>query len=186
MIEVVKFKITGVTPVLMNSSKGIELAGAKIKTQVFPTVEEDAESGVYRLPNKHLYLLGASFHGATIKGGCLGKRIGKSGARTLAKAGFFVSEPECPLVHSTTGKPITKYEVFVITVIVNNARIPRGRALVRDWATTLVGEVDTSVLGSDAANIILELMNYGGKIDGVGDWRPEKKGPYGRFSAELI
>ena len=187
MIEVVKFKITGISPVLMNSAAGMTFNRGTVKTQAsIPTVEEDAEAGVYRLPNKHLYLLAEAFRSAIIKGGSVGKKIGKLSASRVAKAGFFYTDPECPLVNAKTGKPIKNYEVFPRSVVIQKARILRGRALIRDWSTTLVGEIDSSILGPDGSGIILELLNHGGKIDGVGDWRPEKGGAYGRFSAELL
>lgn len=54
----------------------------------------------------------------------------------------------------------------------------RYRGEFKDWKTTL-----TVAYNSDAMSIeqIINLFNLAGFGVGVGEWRPEKDGPYGRF-----
>ncbi|HUQ30000.1 MAG TPA: hypothetical protein VM103_00550 [Candidatus Paceibacterota bacterium] len=46
------------------------------------------------------------------------------------------------------------------------------------WGFTVTVEVDTSVIGLDK---IRQLFNVAGNVQGLGDFRPSKKGPFGRF-----
>lgn len=53
------------------------------------------------------------------------------------------------------------------------------RPLFKQWETSLIIEVDTTVMSTDVVKKIFETA--GSKI-GVGDYRPAKKGPFGMFS----
>jgi hypothetical protein len=55
----------------------------------------------------------------------------------------------------------------------------RHRPKVEEWQASIPMEIDTGVL---PVATIHQLLEEGGRRIGVGDYRPEKTGPYGRFS----
>ncbi|MEZ6097264.1 MAG: hypothetical protein R3C03_24075 [Pirellulaceae bacterium] len=77
-----------------------------------------------------------------------------------------------------------RYEIHSCRAVVQRAGIIRHRPKFNDWGCLLALEVDTEMLPD--VSIVQELLNIAGKIIGVGDWRPEKLGTFGRFSAEIV
>ena len=67
---------------------------------------------------------------------------------------------------------------FTTGVVVQRNRILRTRAMFESWAVDLVVEVDPELVDAGQLGNWLEIA---GRRVGVGDWRPEKSGHYGRF-----
>ena len=59
----------------------------------------------------------------------------------------------------------------------------RTRARFDQWAATILVEVDPELVDRDQ---LLRWLDIGGRRVGVGDWRPEKSGQYGRYEVEDI
>ena len=68
----------------------------------------------------------------------------------------------------------------------------RSRPMVRDWIANVEIGVDLDAFGrnpgsiSDAdlagiGDLLCSIMRHGGSKLGLGDYRPEKSGPFGRF-----
>lgn len=55
------------------------------------------------------------------------------------------------------------------------------RAEFKTWATTLFIKVNTRALSIEE---VVNLFNFGGFANGVGDWRPARDGNYGTFHVE--
>lgn len=86
------------------------------------------------------------------------------------------------LLEDPDGKPITSddehWNVHTKRAVVQGNGIMRSRALIRDWACTAEFEYDADTIHPpDIAMIIKQA----GKFPGVLDYRPSKKGPFGRF-----
>lgn len=67
------------------------------------------------------------------------------------------------------------------SVVVQRARTMRCRPVFHDWACTVTVAYDESVL--DKADI-LRFFDTAGQLVGVGDYRPENGGDFGRFDAQ--
>lgn len=186
-MKVYKFRITGLRPLLMHNAAGMlapKPTGVSVKT--IPTPEDEAEAGAYRLKDsRQLYLPSMAFRSAIVGpgGGASGRKIGKNSAAQRFSGGVFMVEDRCPLFHPKTKAPLTEYEVDVRRAVVQKAGIARARPLVREWACDLSLEIDESFITPD---VVLELLNMSGRVAGVGDYRPQKKGPFGLFQAELV
>ncbi len=61
-------------------------------------------------------------------------------------------------------------------------RILAYRPRFDDWALTFFAELDTSII---APKLFREIVDASGKQIGLGDFRPDCKGPYGRFAVTL-
>lgn len=62
------------------------------------------------------------------------------------------------------------------------ARIMRTRPMFPDWAVSFNVEFDTRDLD---ANLFAEILVRAGTKTGIGDWRPQKLGPYGTFDVKI-
>ena len=73
---------------------------------------------------------------------------------------------------------------FVAPVVVNGKRILRSRARFdRPWSVVGVADVDPELVDKDQ---LLAWLATGGRRVGLGDWRPEKSGHYGRFDVQEV
>jgi hypothetical protein len=52
-----------------------------------------------------------------------------------------------------------------------------------EWAVLITCEVDEDFV---TVAMMVELLNIAGKVSGAGDYRPQCKGPFGRFRVELL
>lgn len=58
------------------------------------------------------------------------------------------------------------------------AMVKIGRPLIREWEVSFTMIVDDELYD---ANVLHEIIRHAGKLIGIGAWRPELKGPHGRF-----
>ena len=69
---------------------------------------------------------------------------------------------------------------FTIPVVVKGNRINRTRARFEPpWSCTATVDVDGELIDREQ---LLEWLDIAGRQVGLGDWRPEKSGEFGRFS----
>lgn len=68
------------------------------------------------------------------------------------------------------------------SVVVQRARTMRCRPVFPEWGATITIAYDESVLDLDD---ILRFFDTAGQLVGVGDYRPEKGGDFGRFDARV-
>ena len=73
---------------------------------------------------------------------------------------------------------------FVAPVVVSRQRILRTRAWFDcPWSVVGVADVDPELVDRDQ---LMAWLATGGRRIGLGDWRPEKSGHYGRFDVEKV
>ena len=79
---------------------------------------------------------------------------------------------------------LSKNTQFVVPVVVARQRILRTRARFDcPWSVVGVADVDPEQVDKDK---LTEWLATGGRRIGLGDWRPEKSGHYGRFDVEKV
>lgn len=179
MVSIVIYNIVGTSPILMNNAESMKRPPGGIEVKKIPSAEDEAAAKVYRLEDGTLYAPAMWFRAAVLVG-AVGRRIGKVSAKGRLAASVFCPEPHCPLLHQKTGKPIKDYKINVGRAVVQKAGVFRARPEIADWKCRLPFEVDEDFV---SPKMLLEFLNLAGKIAGVGDWRPQKSGPYGRFTA---
>ena len=67
---------------------------------------------------------------------------------------------------------------FRVPVVVQRARIVRTRAKFDDWSISFEIDRDETIVDKSQLSTWLEIA---GRRIGVGDWRPQRSGHYGRF-----
>lgn len=181
--EVWQFGITGISPLLMHNPAGMGgQATGGMARKTIPTPEDEAESGSYRLQDGGLYFPSIGFRSA-LWTGASGRKIGKMTARNAVAQAVFNVDDKTPIVDPETGEELRNYEILITRVVVQKSGVHRARPMLPKWGAVLSLEIDTEVLGPEE---VAQGLNIAGRAVGVGDWRPEKRGPYGRFSAEIL
>ena len=71
---------------------------------------------------------------------------------------------------------------FTVPVVVQRSRVLRTRAKFDDWSIAAVLECDDALVEQ---SLLEEWLDLGGRRIGLGDWRPQKSGHYGRFTATV-
>lgn len=126
----------------------------------------DAEGTIYQ-PATHI-------DRALIEAGKKIKVKGQGKATYSKLFGSMVNVEEFELVHKNP-----TYETFKALVVIpsTKGRIMRYRPMFKDWALQFHIESEDEI----PAEAIKEALEIAGKYVGIGDWRPEKKGKFGKF-----
>lgn len=83
----------------------------------------------------------------------------------------------------TTPDELARTTQFTVGVRLRGGHVLRTRARFDDWAATIRVDVDPELVDREQ---LLTWLDIGGRRLGVGSWRPEKSGQFGRFEVENI
>jgi hypothetical protein len=173
--------IAGLTPLLMN--RFTETSEVSVSGGTSPvlrgdkgTPREQAERKRYADEQGDLYIPGPNIFSCIIEAGRFhkaGKRQLTTKKESMIPAGVGVVEIVCPLI----GSP---WEVDSRSVVIpaTGGRIMCHRPRVDKWSTTFTLDLDEQVFSPD---LIRAVIDDAGKKIGLGDFRPVRKGPFGKF-----
>ena len=192
MYQARKFKITGLSPLLMHNGQMVDplnqfardikkISGKRDKTEAdfLEMARLEWYGGLY-LDNGKPCLPGDIIE-ATFVTGSKKRNKGKT-----AKAGLFCDK-NFPLVF--TGSEDKKFDLntmwesrqyhLSVPVRIGQSKVMRMRPQFEEWATTIELNFDDSMLNPTE---VLDILKICGEQIGVGDWRPK----FGRFSVEAV
>lgn len=176
MISKIKINIEGLTPLIVNRfhEEAAEEAtsGMRSARKERPAPDDDAASRLYQNGNGP-YLPAENIRQSIIEAAKRFK-IGRRAATTDVAASIFIMPFELPLV----GSWHTDSRAVVIPA--TGGRILRHRPMFDEWSINFELQLDTDT-GIDE-KLIREIVASAGKLVGLGDFRPARKGPYGRFN----
>lgn len=81
-------------------------------------------------------------------------------------------------IYFTEKYKIKNIEVDSRPCVVQRSRIMRHRARLEKWTLTFSLEIEETILGPEN---VREMLGDAGRRSGLGDYRPSKGGPFGRF-----
>jgi len=167
--------IEGITPLLMNRPSAMIADISKDKKAFEDNPQGQAESKLYINTKGKLYQPSTHFQGALIEAGKQKKVVGKGKATYSKIVGYAVSIDPFEIEHE-----IQDWEVFSVLAVNPNTkgRNLLHRPMLKKWRLSFQVEFDETEI---APSIMHELFEIAGRIAGVGDWRPAKKGPHGKF-----
>ena len=168
----IEIEIEGVTPLLMNSPKGMlePQDAVTLKTKKRDPIIE-AEKVAYRTNKGELYVPAAAVKGSMIKASAQ-MRSGKFSVGPLIAGGVRIEPFEILL-------GIKKYEIDLRTVVVQRSRIVKARPRIDKWKIKFDLIYDENLLpDTDALRKILE--DAGSRV-GILDFSPRCKGEMGCF-----
>ena len=177
-----QFKIVGASPLLMNSSMNMVNNTGKVGKKVIPTAEEECKSKEYKDKKGRYYIPTSCFRNAILYA-CSGKRVNKRSAKAVLQSAIFPGEEDFVLCNPSSNKPLGSYQIDTRPAVIQKARIMRRRPRFEDWGGTLTLDIDTDITTPE---VIEEQLAEAGVISGVGDFRIQKGGTFGRFTASLV
>lgn len=179
--------IQGITPLIMNRfTEAAEVAVSGGTSVSFRgdkgTPRDQAEAKRYADQAGHLFIPGPNIFACIIAAGTFHK-AGKSKLTTmktsLIPAGLMVDDLVCNLTNAD-GEMLTDWEVDSRSVVIpsTGGRIMCHRPRVDEWHTSFTLDVDGTMF---SPALVRAVVDDAGKKVGLGDFRPARKGPFGRF-----
>lgn len=176
-------KIEGIAPLLMNAFTAAAAEQSTGGTRSAITTNNDqlpreiAERALYiGQDEKTIIVPGPNVYRSIIDAGTFHK-VGKSKVTTikssLVPAGVILPELELPI------KP-TNWEVDARPVVIpsTGGRVMRYRPRFDEWTLSFTLEIDPKMF---VTTFVRTLVDDAGTKIGLGDFRPARKGPFGRF-----
>lgn len=142
---------------------------------------EAAEKVSYRMPDKTLYLPGSAISRLLRDAGASHKQRGsRKSLRYIVPAAVIVSEDVIPLRNGDGRSPAKEFEVDSrpVSIPATKGRIMRHRPRLNKWSAVFSLTIDDEMMDEGT---IQQLLTEGGRKIGVGDYRPDKGGSFGRF-----
>ena len=164
-------KIESLSPYLMHR---FGVKDEKVKMRVgTKNWKEEVEVALYTTETGEHYIPSSQIHGCLINAGKQLQVVGK-GKATYSKlfGAFILIEPATLVINPQ------EYTVDERPVIVQKARIIRYRPKWEKWNLNFnIIVMDDGISGE----VVKQALDNGGRYVGIGDFRPEKRGPFGRF-----
>jgi len=173
----VEIDIESLSALLLHNPAGMRPPDDAIARKSIPTIEVEAEGGAYRLPNGQLAIPTPAFR-SCLASAAKGRRMGRTAATTVIRGAVFAADELTPLF-APDGTPAHDFEIDQRRAVVQRAAVVRARPKLSKWSAVVRLEVDDDFV-SEAQ--VRELLTIGGRTIGVGDFRPERSGPFGRFT----
>lgn len=162
--------ITGLTGFLMHRYNDPGDPGRRRKRKYDP--EEEAEKGAYRNEKGELYIPAEGVRKSMITAAKQFKIGRMSAARSVAAS--IDIKPEQFVLDAKD------YEIDKRPVVIQKARIMRYRPLIREWEVSFLLTYDDEDIPNQ--DMLKQILEYAGRKVGIGDYRPQNMGKFGRFS----
>ena len=169
-----KVKIKGISPLLMNKPEEYGFDEQWIEKKASTNWEKDALKKLYIDADERIYTPSNHVEMALIEAGKKVKVKGQGKATYSKLFGSMVTIEEFELIHLKQ-----KYEIFKMLVVIpsTKGRVMRYRPMFKDWEFEFHINFEDEI----PAEAIKECLEIAGKYVGIGDWRPKKKGKFGKF-----
>lgn len=183
ILEPVEYLVIGTTPLLMDNPA---LMGKKTPGKASGKIDpkEEAEEAAYINDDGHFYLPSRAFR-KCIFSGTKQRKIGKASAMSFAMAAVFTGAKEVIILDPKTMRPAKHYEIDEQRGVnpSNGAGVMVIRPRFDQWAAIVPLRIDTELVHPE--QFVLDWLQRGGKMAGVGAFRIENGGEYGGFEAKL-
>lgn len=167
MIKEALITVEGKTPLLMHRYPLVPVEGLD---KMEPG--EQAEQAAYRMDSGELYVPGINVQRALIAGAVYSKGKGRASLQKSAAACFLIS-PE----YISLGTKTYALDARAVVIPATKGRIVRYRPRIDEWSLNFTLEFDALLLTKAQVNqVVIDTFQRVGILD----FRPEKKGPFGR------
>lgn len=182
-MKLIKVKIKGVTSLLQhrfNEESEVQNATRKVLvTRGMP--RDEAEKVCYRDKQGHFYFPGAAIGRLLREAGSGHKLKGsRRSAKYIVPASVLVMD-DAITIFNGDGKLAQDFEVDSRPVVIpaTRGRVMRHRPRFDTWSAVFTLRINETILPVD---FVQKLLTEGGEQIGIGDFRPEKGGPFGTFN----
>lgn len=175
-MQQVQVKISGTTPLIVNrfhEDAQEEASSGVHSRRERPGPEDDARDRLYQNDDGP-YFPAENVRRAIIAAAARTK-IGRRSATTDVAAALFVLPFALPIAGDwhVDSRPVV--------IPATKGRILRHRPMFDEWAISLTLQIETELID---AKTIRKILDDAGNYVGIGDYRPERKGPFGRFRVD--
>jgi len=169
-----KVEIKGITPLLMNKPEQYGFDEQWVEKKASTDWEAEALKKLYINSEGVVYQPSTHLERALIESGKKIKVKGQGKATYSKLFGSMVSVDGLEIAHK---KPSYEIHKSLVVIPSTKGRIMRYRPMFKEWVLEfhLMGEEEIP------GDVIKEGLEIAGKYVGIGDWRPEKKGKFGKF-----
>jgi hypothetical protein len=173
-------KIKGLTPLLMNRLNPEDLASSGVKEKQYdPKAEARKAAYITTVDGKEqLYIPSRWLYSMLIKAAGAYKAKGKRASLSGLLAGTVRVEPEEILLGHCN------YEIDERPVRIGNAKVLAWRPKIKDWTAEFDIIYNKMHITREIALTLKNILEDGGITLGIGDFRPQHKGPFGTFTVE--
>ncbi|HLZ92940.1 MAG TPA: hypothetical protein VKQ28_14600 [Candidatus Acidoferrum sp.] len=170
--------IEGTKPILLHNPAAMKAQSAAGKKTI-PTPEKEALDACYWTPDgDSLAFPSYAVHSALVNVSFSFKK-GKINPRPFVAGSLEIVPDMIPF-------GTKEYEIDVRQVVVQRARILRSRAKLFPWRLSFVLLVDEDFPFSDVRGSLLPMLEEAGRRIGLGDFRPQRLGPFGKFIVKVF
>jgi hypothetical protein len=170
----IEIEITGITPLLMNKFNEESLdTKSRDKNE---TPRQAAEKTAYLTAEKSLYFPAENIFACLV---CAGKyhKIGKNKVTTMKSS---LIPAAITMLSTACLFDTLDFEVDSRSVVIpsTGGRIMKHRARLDTWKTVFNIEIDKTIMSE---NMVRQIVDDAGSKVGLGDFRPDRKGSFGKF-----
>lgn len=184
---IVHVKIAGVKPLLQHRfSEEAELGTA---TRAVHQANQDpravAERSAYIADDGTYYMPSAAIYRALIEAGANHKLRGsRKSAKWVVPGAVVLVDDAITLLNGDGSTPIDHFEVDSrpVTIPATKGRIMRHRPRFEQWSLAFDMRINEKLL---EPKFVHQLLSEAGDQLGIGDFRPQTRGPFGRFCITL-
>lgn len=178
----INVRIEGITPLICNrfTDQAQQTATSGNRSSVIGerlTPREDAEERLYVNGNADPIIPQPNLLKCLMEGGKYFK-MGKSKVTTIKSSIIPACVMILPASIDIEHKEPWEVDTRPVRIPSTGGRILRHRPMFNDWALEFSIELDEEIM---SLKLLREVVDTAGKRIGLGDFRPETKGPYGRF-----
>jgi len=168
-MDAVKIELTGISPLLMHRFP-LEDIDPPLEKR---TPEDQAEIAAYRTPDGELYIPAEALRQALIRAAVYSKGKGRASLQKPVAACIAI-EPEYLILDPQ------EYTIDSRSVVVpsTKGRVVRHRPRFDEWRIEATIQYDPALVTEKQ---LRQIIDDAGSRVGVLDWRPDCKGPMGRF-----
>lgn len=168
MNKTIEVKIRGISPLLMHKFPLVAIEAIQKQTP-----EQQAEHAAYRDDKKQLFVPGVNLQRALISSAAYSKGKGRASLQKQAAACILIQEERIGL-----GTEFYTIDSRPVVIAATKGRIVRHRPRIENWQLTFHIDFDPTLLSEKE---LRNIVDDAGSRVGLLDFRPERKGPFGRF-----
>jgi hypothetical protein len=173
-IKSINVALEGLTPLLVNrfhEDAQLEASSGVHSRKERLTPEDDAKERLYWNDEIGCYLPAENLRQSIIAAGSRHK-IGRKGASGDLAAALYIEPFALPLAGDW------HVDTRPVVIPATRGRVLRHRPMFDHWRLELTLRVDAQLVD---LGLVRMVVDDAGNYEGVGDFRPARKGPYGRF-----
>lgn len=167
--------IEGISGLLMNKfnvAEAIEQKKGRRTTRSYDPVEDAEKSAYWSSKGKKELIIPSQVIYASLLNASSFHKIGRRSAKAILAGSIRVDPSEISL-------GTDKYEVDIRPVVIQRARVIKGRAILPEWKASFKIIYNKDLIADE--QIIKTILEEAGQRIGIMDFRPQKGGQYGTF-----